>query len=237
MRNGFGNLRDVLREVTYSPMMGRYLTYVDSSSFDSTQNYPDENYARDVMQLFTIGLWKLNPDGSRMKDAKGNDIPTYSNVDIMNFARVFTGFRTQAFRSNTEASRALPPVNLIDPMFMQASQHDGYPKRDLDGNYLGDGFPLCSDMPAGFFSQKGSNYEFLGYTSVASDSFTVDPDSPLYQALCRSRSSVCNFTLTTSLASTLKCFGQECLLDVPTIMQVSNGFFKFVPPACEDFFL
>ena len=91
VRNAFGNYRDVLREVTYSPIMGDYLTFKRNRAFDSSNNYPDENFAREIMQLFTIGLWKLNEDGTRMKDSDGNDIPTYSNEHIMNFARVFTG--------------------------------------------------------------------------------------------------------------------------------------------------
>ena len=91
VRNAFGNFRDVLREVTYNPIMGDYLTFKRNRAFDASNNYPDENFAREIMQLFTIGLWKLNPDGTRIKDTDGNDIPTYSNEHIMNFARVFTG--------------------------------------------------------------------------------------------------------------------------------------------------
>jgi uncharacterized protein (DUF1800 family) len=54
---------------------------------------PDENYAREVMQLFTIGLYQLNPDGSQKTDAGGNPIPTYSNTDVMGMAAVFTGLQ------------------------------------------------------------------------------------------------------------------------------------------------
>ena len=53
--------------------------------------YPDENYARELMQLFTIGLVELNPDGTRKQDEEGNDIPTYDNGNIQDFARVMTG--------------------------------------------------------------------------------------------------------------------------------------------------
>merc|ERR1711933_328882 len=59
VRNSFGNFRDVLREVTYSPIMGDYLTYEGNRAFDNLASFPDENYAREIMQLFTIGLWKL----------------------------------------------------------------------------------------------------------------------------------------------------------------------------------
>ncbi|CAE7642792.1 bPT2, partial [Symbiodinium pilosum] len=79
VRHAFGNFADILREVTYSPVMGDYLTYKRNRAFDSDGAYPDENYAREIMQLFTIGLWQLNPDGTRMLDSDGNQIPTYSN--------------------------------------------------------------------------------------------------------------------------------------------------------------
>lgn len=60
VRHAFGNFRDVLREVTYSPVMGDYLTFRRNKAFDRSNNYPDENFAREIMQLFTIGLWRLN---------------------------------------------------------------------------------------------------------------------------------------------------------------------------------
>lgn len=90
VRNAFGNFRDVLDEVTYSPMMGYYLTY-ERNSKASGDNFPDENYAREVMQLFTIGLWQLNEDGTFKYDSNGDLIPTYTNENISEFAKVFTG--------------------------------------------------------------------------------------------------------------------------------------------------
>ena len=90
VRNAFGNFRDVLDEVTYSPMMGYYLTY-EKNAKQSGDKFPDENYAREVMQLFTIGLWQLNEDGTFKYDANGDLIPTYTNEDITEFAKVFTG--------------------------------------------------------------------------------------------------------------------------------------------------
>jgi uncharacterized protein (DUF1800 family) len=90
VRNAFGNFRQVLREVTYSPAMGEYLTYVYNTAFFVGGNYPDENYARELMQLFTIGLYKLNADGSQMLAADGTALPTYSNNDIVTFARIWT---------------------------------------------------------------------------------------------------------------------------------------------------
>ena len=97
VRGAFGNFRQLLQDVTLHPMMGTYLTYIGNRKerFDSTGKLtqaPDENYAREVMQLFTIGLEQLNLDGTPKKDAQGRPIPTYSNNDVIGLARVFTGW-------------------------------------------------------------------------------------------------------------------------------------------------
>ncbi len=92
MDNSFGNYRTLLEKVTYHPAMGSYLTYLNNHATDAAkQIYPDENYAREVMQLFSIGLYKLNIDGTEMKDANNKSIPTYNNDDIAALAKVFTG--------------------------------------------------------------------------------------------------------------------------------------------------
>ena len=90
--NSFGNWRDLLRDVSLHPAMGFYLSHLQNRKADPEENrFPDENYAREIMQLFSIGLFELNPDGTRKRDQNGDDIPTYDNEDITNFARVFTG--------------------------------------------------------------------------------------------------------------------------------------------------
>ena len=89
--DAFGNFRQLLQDVTLSPMMGQFLSMLMNDKGNATTD-PDENYAREVMQLFTIGLWKLNDDGSQQLDGSGNPIPTYSNTDVMGLAAVFTGF-------------------------------------------------------------------------------------------------------------------------------------------------
>ena len=71
--------------------MGIYLTYRGNKAFASGKYYPDENFAREIMQLFTIGLWKLNMDGTQMLDKNDEPIPTYSNADIVSFAKVVIG--------------------------------------------------------------------------------------------------------------------------------------------------
>ncbi|MEO8615480.1 MAG: DUF1800 family protein [Luteolibacter sp.] len=93
VRNSLGNFRDLLFDVATHPVMGFYLSHVRNKKGNpATNTFPDENFAREVMQLFSIGLWELNPDGTKKTDPMtGQPTPTYTNVDITNFARVFTG--------------------------------------------------------------------------------------------------------------------------------------------------
>lgn len=91
--HGLGNYRTLLEEVTLSPLMGRYLGMLQNAKANPAQNTePDENFAREVMQLFSIGLVELNIDGTPRLDAQGRTIPTYDNATITNYARIFTGW-------------------------------------------------------------------------------------------------------------------------------------------------
>jgi uncharacterized protein (DUF1800 family) len=89
--DAFGNFRQLLEDVTLNPMMGQFLSILANDKGDANRD-PDENYAREVMQLFTIGLYQLNPDGTQKLDPTGQAIPTYSNTDVLGLAKVFTGF-------------------------------------------------------------------------------------------------------------------------------------------------
>lgn len=92
LENSFGNYRTLLDKITYHPTMGTYLTFLNNHASDPTKFvYPDENYAREIMQLFSIGLYQLNQDGTEIKDSNGKSIPTYNNDDIANLAKIFTG--------------------------------------------------------------------------------------------------------------------------------------------------
>ena len=136
-RNAFGNFRDILDEVTWSPHMGYYLSHIENRKANPSQGtYPDENYAREVMQLFTIGLWELNEDGTRKLDANGEAIPTYDNDDIFEFAKVFTGMRRPQSRGPNTNIEELSN-NYIDPMRVTAGWHDFSAKTLLDGTTLG----------------------------------------------------------------------------------------------------
>ena len=134
VREAFGNFRDILSEVTWSPHMGYYLSYIENKKANSSQGtFPDENFAREVMQLFTIGLWELNEDGTLELDNEGNAIPTYDNNDIAEFAKVFTGLRRPFDRANIEIFFG----NYIDPMRIQSNRHDFSVKTLLDDSTLG----------------------------------------------------------------------------------------------------
>ena len=118
-----------------------------SRAFASRGTTPDENFAREIMQLFTIGLWMLRSDGSYETDAAGSFVPTYDNDDIMDFARAWTGFDRQAFRGNIEAVKGYTGGNWIDPMSIDADWRDVFPKMDLRDGFIGDRYPLCADAP------------------------------------------------------------------------------------------
>jgi Uncharacterized protein conserved in bacteria len=120
VRNAFGNYFQILKEVAYSPMMAEMLGFLNSRStsyvFKDTGNraYPDENFAREIMQLFSIGVHQLNMDGTLKLNDSSQPIDTYDNTDIQNFARAWTAFTTQDRRSNIEGN--FWDRNRIDPM-------------------------------------------------------------------------------------------------------------------------
>ncbi len=89
--DAFTNFRQIMQDVTLNPMMGLFLSSLANDKGDANRD-PDENFAREVMQLFTIGLYQLNPDGTQKLDPTGQPIPTYSNNDVMGLAKIFTGF-------------------------------------------------------------------------------------------------------------------------------------------------
>jgi len=110
LRNAFGSYRTFLYDVTLHPCMGAYLSHLRNAKEDAENNlFPDENYAREIMQLFSIGLWELNPDGSKKRGSDGQPIPTYNNATIRNFAKVFTGLTLKKSGGN-----ASPEVRTAD---------------------------------------------------------------------------------------------------------------------------
>jgi hypothetical protein len=111
-RNAFGNYRQLLYDISVNPAMGNYLDINNN-----TRTNPNENYAREVLQLFSIGTVRLNQDGTQQLDADGQPIPSYTQTTVNNFARVFTGWRFA-----TAPATGVP--NYIDPMVPNEAQHD-----------------------------------------------------------------------------------------------------------------
>lgn len=124
VKNAFSNFETLLQDVTYHPAMGKYLSYLGNSKENTTTgSHPDENYAREVMQLFTIGLYELNIDGSKKADSNGDSIPTYTQEDIEEMANVFTGLSDQNdyfFASDGASSHK----SKTEPMIAFESYHD-----------------------------------------------------------------------------------------------------------------
>ena len=109
-RNAFGNFRQLLEDVTLHPAMGRYLDALQNDKEDTvTGRQPNENYAREVLQLFSIGLYQLHPDGSLKLGTTGLPIETYDQNIVQGFAHVFTGWSYGTF-TKTENNWKWPPV-------------------------------------------------------------------------------------------------------------------------------
>ncbi len=140
--NAFGNYRQLLEEVTLHPTMGFYLSHLNNPKAIPVLNIePDENYAREIMQLFSIGLYELNADGSRKIDlSSGLWIPTYDNEDIQGLAKVFTGLSGAEWANKdivqpTEFGRYFGTYDLTVPMKMFEEWHQEGEKK-IVGDYV-----------------------------------------------------------------------------------------------------
>ncbi len=147
VKNALGNFETLLQEVTYHPSMGKYLSYLGNAKADPAKgSHPDENYAREVMQLFSIGLFQLNLDGTLKRDAQGKALPTYTQDDIKEMAKVFTGltddngFFFAAEGGSTHTTR-------IEPMIYNNAYHDTSKKHIL-GNIIPAGGSTKDDINA-----------------------------------------------------------------------------------------
>jgi uncharacterized protein (DUF1800 family) len=121
--DAFGNFYTIMHDVTLSPAMGGYLNMLNSAK-PATGQIANENYARELMQLFTTGLYTLNQDGTPQLDGSGNTMPVYSEAQVQAFARAFTGW-TYANASGTGAPAKFPnTANYTMPMAALETQHD-----------------------------------------------------------------------------------------------------------------
>ena len=129
-RDAFGDFRQLMQDVTLHPAMGVYLNMLGNQKPDDATNIrPDENYARELMQLFTVGLVQLNLDGTVKTDAQGQPIPTYDQSVVEGFAHVYTGWNYAGAGSFAQARRTL--TNEVIPMQAYAEQHSPDAKKLL----------------------------------------------------------------------------------------------------------
>jgi len=147
-RNAFGDFRQLMQDVTLHPAMGVYLNMLGNQKPDAANNIrPDENYARELLQLFTVGLVELNADGTVRKGADGVPLPTYDQSVIEGFANVFTGWNYAGSATFAQARRTL--ANQIVPMQAYPEQHSPLAKKLLQ-------FPGATkpNLPAGQSPQQ-----------------------------------------------------------------------------------
>ena len=246
-RHAFGSMFDVLKHVSYNRFMGSYLTYLGSRSYSESGSFPDENYAREVMQLFSIGLVELGDDGVPVLDENGVVIPTYTQEDIVDYARAWTGFEAASGRTNAGDE---PTTNGFDPMRINARYRDVMPKLGLgpNGGYLGDTYPDCSTLPEHPWLMKGARFRFVG-TESGEGSFASaeekygrvelasDGTSPLFEALCArpGLDKMCTFPAGVTLKESLECGvpgegecgGMDSLVSVKIVDPINNATYFY----------
>ena len=265
VRNAFGNYHDVLKETSRHPEMGYWLSSEGGAGYHVSSRFPDENFAREIMQLFSIGLSLLHPNGTQQLDSAGQAIETYDANDVASCARVWAGFTAQSSRANQELKAGASSVNFVDSMIQQVdtgtlaqSKRDPFPKHNLFGGYLGDRYPLCSDAPDRDFLRTGAKYWYLGEGDTvvpklafesksymhltANVRLTLDTSSPLYSQLCHpgGTSGACQPQSSVVLPSDLACHGTECEIEEASVIKLvssdgTNVFYEYVPPPCAHF--
>lgn len=143
--NAFGNYRDLLEDVTYHVAMGEYLTYMNNPKSNTSDGvFPDENYAREIMQLFSIGLFELNKNGTPKND-DGDLIPTYDNEDIAEFAKIFTGFTHRNPYCEFGCGAMDYEETYLNGMVMLNEYHEPGVKNLLNGFQVPDRNPVDGD--------------------------------------------------------------------------------------------
>jgi uncharacterized protein (DUF1800 family) len=146
-QDAFTNFRTLMEDVTLSPTMGEYLDMRNNDKANPTRDTrANENYARELMQLFTIGLFQLNQDGTLQLDANGNPVPTYDQTTIQNFAKVYTGWTYPTKPGATLQKHN--PAYYIGSMVPFESNHDTTSKTLLNGLVVPAGGTAESDLKA-----------------------------------------------------------------------------------------
>jgi len=151
-RDAFGNFKDILTDITLNAGMGEYLNMRGNSVVNPANPMPNENYAREIMQLFSVGVDTLNQDGTPGLDSQGNRVPTYTQADITNLARVFTGWDLSPNKL-WSVNGSTPVPNYTDPMILNNNTN----RYDLNAKtVMGANFPDCtsSNPPCATTAQK-----------------------------------------------------------------------------------
>jgi uncharacterized protein (DUF1800 family) len=144
-QDAFTNFSTIMHDVTLSPGMGSYLNMLDSAKAPAGQ-IANENYARELMQLFTIGLNQLNEDGTLQLDASGNPIPTYTEAQVQAFARAYTGWTYATASGGTPTTFPNKTANFFALMAAVESAHDTSAKTLLNGTVLPSGQTAEADL-------------------------------------------------------------------------------------------
>lgn len=140
----FGNFETILTEVTLSPAMGRYLDMVNNGKPTKSTQQANENYARELLQLFSIGLYQLNSDGTPVRDGGGRGVPAYDEATIQGFARAFTGWTFPPVPGTP--SQRYNPAYYKGRMVADDSNHDTSAKPLLSGTVLPPGQGAAKDL-------------------------------------------------------------------------------------------
>jgi uncharacterized protein (DUF1800 family) len=167
--HSFGNVRDLLEAVTLHPAMGRYLDMLRNDKPNLTSgSIPNENYAREILQLFSLGLYRLHPDGTPMLNSKGELIPVYDQDSIIGYAHVFTGWGYNYTGSRT----SFPSTeNWIEPMREVPARHFTGRKRMLN-NIVLPGLPVLNGAPLNPYADHNAisgNAEFQALPAAELD--------------------------------------------------------------------
>ena len=148
--NAFTSHRDILDDITYNPFMGLYLTYANNSKGDAALDiFPDENYAREIMQLFSCGVYSLDQNGNYILDGNGAIVENYDNEDIREMAEVFTGLTFTLPSGNVATFFSVPrsQTGIFDHrMSMVEEFHDTSSKELLTGQTLSAGLSGDEDI-------------------------------------------------------------------------------------------
>lgn len=139
-KHAFGSYKDLLKSIALHPSMGFYLSHLNNPKAIPEENtHPDQNFAREIMQLFSIGLYQLNMDGTKKIDNLGKDIPTYTNSDIAELAKVFTGLGISSTidpEDDLYFGRGIYNSDMTKPMKMYPDWHEPGSKRLPNGQII-----------------------------------------------------------------------------------------------------